>query len=120
MRLATLTKTQQSSPSAQAEQKQPGLSQLLVLSTPLLAMTAAYNTSGPGSAAPCVPAPVPADCPRDSRDVSVIKAAAGDSSVGTCLSSYTAIFVFLGVFFLLSVSPRLHPTQPFTTPGQFR
>lgn len=30
MRLATLTKTQQSSPSAQAEQKQPGLSQLLV------------------------------------------------------------------------------------------
>lgn len=44
MRLATLTKTQQSSPFAQAEQKQLWcLSAVLVLSTPLFAMTADYN-----------------------------------------------------------------------------
>lgn len=44
MRLATLTKTQQSSPFAQAEQKQLWrLSAVVVLSTPLFAMTADYN-----------------------------------------------------------------------------
>lgn len=48
-----------------------------------------------------VPAPAPSNCPRDSRDLSVIKAASRHSSVGTRLSGYTAIFVF----FFLSVSP---------------
>lgn len=48
-----------------------------------------------------VPTPVPTDCPQDSRDLSAIKAAARDTSVGTRLSGYTAIFVF---FFLLSLS----------------
>lgn len=44
MRLATLTKTQQSSPFAQAEQKQlRRLSAVVVLSTPLFAMTADNN-----------------------------------------------------------------------------
>lgn len=47
-----------------------------------------------------VSAPVPADCPRDTRELSVIKAAARDSSGGTRLFGYTAIFVFF-----LSVSP---------------
>uniref|UniRef100_A0A3B5AP87 Cellular retinoic acid-binding protein 1 n=2 Tax=Stegastes partitus TaxID=144197 RepID=A0A3B5AP87_9TELE len=77
-------------------------------------MTADYNDVHQrlSSASPCVPAPVPADCPRDPRDVSVIKAADRDSSVGTCLSGYTAIFVFF-----LSVSPdftlhRLRPLSP--------
>ncbi|KAG7244971.1 hypothetical protein INR49_023537 [Caranx melampygus] len=49
-----------------------------------------------------VPTPVPTDCPQDSRDLSAIKAAARDTSVGTRLSGYTAIFVFFPV---LSVSP---------------
>lgn len=43
MRLATLTKTQQSSPFAQAEQKQLWCLSAVVLSTPLFAMTADYN-----------------------------------------------------------------------------
>lgn len=78
------------------------LSAVVALSTPLFAMTADYNDEHrrPSSAAHSSAAPVPADSPRDSRDVSVIKAAARDSSVGTCLSGYTAIFVFF-----LSVSP---------------
>lgn len=47
-----------------------------------------------------VSAPVPADCPRDARELSVIIAAIRDSSAGTRLFGYTAIFVFF-----LSVSP---------------
>lgn len=98
MRLATLTKTQQSSPFAQAEQKQlRRLSAVVVLSTPLFAMTADYNDVHQRPSSANVPAPVPADCPRD---LSVVKAAARDSSAGTRLSGYTAIFVFF-----LSVSP---------------
>lgn len=101
MRLATLTKTQQSSPFAQAEQKQlRRLSAVVVLSTPLFAMTADYNDVHQRPSSSNVPAPVLADCPRNPRDLSVIKAAATDSSVGTRLSGYTAIFVFF-----LSVSP---------------
>lgn len=102
MRLATLTKTQQSSPLAQAEQKQlRRLSAVVVLSTPLFAMTADYNDVHRRPSSANVPAPVPADCPQDLRDLSAIIAADRDSSTGTRLSDYTAIFVF----FFLSVSP---------------
>lgn len=104
MRLATLTKTQQSSPLAQAEQKQlRRLSAVVVLSTPLFAMTADYNDVHQRPSSANVPAPVPADCPRDLRDLSAIKAADRNSSTGTRLSDYTAIFVFF--FFFLFVSP---------------
>lgn len=110
MRLATLTQTQQSSPLAEQKQLRR-LSAVVVHSTPLFAMTAAYNdVATPAAQLGCssnVPASVPADCPRDPRDLSVIKAAARDSSAGTRLSCYTAIFVFFPVRL-----PRLHPAQP--------
>lgn len=110
MRLATLTKTQQSSPLAQAEQKQlRRLSAVVVLSTPLIAMTADYNDVHQRPSSAKVPAPVPADCPRDLRDLSAIKAADRNSSTGTRLSDYTAIFVF---FFFPIRLPRLHSAQP--------
>lgn len=116
MRLATLTKTQQSSPFAQAEQKQlRRLSAVVVLSTPLFAMTADYNDAHQRPSSSNVPAPVLADCPRDPRDLSAVKAAARDSSVGTRLSGYTAIFVFFSC-----PSPPTSPCTAFTTPGQIR
>lgn len=58
MRLATLTKTQQSSPFAQAEQKQLWCLSAVVLSTPLFAVTADYNDTYqqlPSSAARLTP-----------------------------------------------------------------
>lgn len=58
MRLATLTKTQQSSRFAQAEQKQVRrLSAVVVLSTPLFAVTAAHSDvyQRPSSAARLTP-----------------------------------------------------------------
>ena len=109
--LATLTQTQQSS---RAEQKQLGRPSAVVeRSTPLIAMTADYSLVPPRpSSAARLPSPLryPQTVHGTHGTCRRFKSAAGDSSVGTRLSGYTAIFVFfLGFFSLPCPSP---PTSP--------
>lgn len=85
----------------------PSLSCCCALDAVIFAVTADYTDvhQRPSSAA-CLTSPLryrlAVNCPRRSRDLSVIKAAGSHSSARTRLSGYTAIFV---LFFFLSVSP---------------
>lgn len=114
MRLATLTKTQQSAPFAQAEQKQLASLSCSCALDAVIRNDSRLQRGAPAAQLDCsskVSAPVPSDCVHGANgNCRWFKTAFRDSSR---LFGYTAIFVFF--FFLVRL---LRPHSASTTPAQ--
>lgn len=119
MRLAALTKTQQSSPSAsRTKTTQAPLSCCCTLDA-VIRNDSRLRRCAPAARLGCssnVPAPVPAERPRDPRDLSVVRAATKTLQLGlVSLATQPSLF-----FFFSCPSPPTSPCTAFTTPGQMR